>query len=52
MPRARLRLLWPDGLPRAFVEAFESVGFSWGGRWKGYCDPMHFSFSGASDVQV
>lgn len=33
---------WPNGLPRAFVEAFESVGFAWGGRWHEYCDPMHF----------
>lgn len=36
--------IWPKGLPRAFVEAMESVGFRWGGRWKGFCDPMHFEW--------
>lgn len=36
------RKLWPNGLPQAFVEAFEDEGFAWGGRWKGFCDPMHF----------
>jgi hypothetical protein len=35
-------------LPRGVVEAWESVGFDWGGRWGsgergGFCDPMHFS---------
>ena len=39
---AAWRRLWPDGLPRAFVEAFEGAGFEWGGRWRGYVDPMHF----------
>jgi len=34
-------------LPQGVVEAFESVGFEWGGRWGngpsgGYCDPQHF----------
>lgn len=38
--------LWPHGLPRAFVEAFEAQGFEWGGRWTGYCDPMHFQVKG------
>ena len=28
------------GAPK-FVEAFESAGFSWGGRWR-TSDPMHF----------
>jgi len=28
------------------------VGFAWGGRWKGYCDPMHFELVGKSDAQV
>ena len=36
---------WPRGLPRPFVEAFESCGFSWGGRWKGFADPMHFEWT-------
>lgn len=43
---------WPKGLSRPFVEAVESVGFAWGGRWKGYCDPMHFEFVGKSTAQV
>ena len=30
-------------LPRGVVEAFESVGFEWGGRWRGARDTMHFS---------
>jgi len=29
-------------LPVGVVQAFESVGFEWGGRWSGYVDPMHF----------
>lgn len=45
---------WPRGLPREFVEAMESVGWRWGGRWKGFVDPMHFEFCGgdADDVEV
>lgn len=39
---AAWRKLWPNGLPQAFVEAFEANGFEWGGRWRGYVDPMHF----------
>jgi hypothetical protein len=46
------RVRWPQGLPQAFVEAFESVGFAWGGRWKGFVDPMHFEFVGKSTAQV
>lgn len=37
---------WPYGLPEALVLAFESVGFSWGGRWKTFCDPMHVELVG------
>lgn len=40
---------WPDGHPRAWVEAMESVGFRWGGRWRGFCDPMHFELAGGPD---
>jgi hypothetical protein len=40
---------WPRGLPKAFVEAMESVGFRWGGRWRGFCDPMHFELAGGPD---
>ncbi len=35
---------WPRGLPQGFVEAFEAAGWTWGGRWREYCDPMHFSW--------
>jgi hypothetical protein len=30
-------------IPEGVVLAFESVGFEWGGRWKSYIDPHHFS---------
>lgn len=39
--KARKRRLVTD-MPPAFVWAFESVGWRWGGRWKNYVDPMHF----------
>lgn len=39
---AAWRKLWPDGVPEQLVRAFESVGFSWGGRWPTFPDPMHF----------
>lgn len=39
---AEWREIWPHGLPQAFVEALEEHGFDWGGRWRGYVDPMHF----------
>ena len=46
------RNIWPRGLPRAFVEAMESVGWRWGGRWKGFVDPMHFEWVGSNVSQV
>lgn len=40
---------WPRGMSEALVDCFESVGFTWGGRWRGrdshgraFVDPMHF----------
>jgi hypothetical protein len=35
-------------LSQSIINAWESVGFTWGGRWGtgkkgGFCDPMHFS---------
>lgn len=44
--------VWPRGLPRWFVEAMESVGFRWGGRWKGFCDPQHFELCGGQEVPL
>ena len=37
--------IWPRGVDRAFVEAIESVGWSWGGRWSKFKDGMHFQLS-------
>jgi len=34
--------LWPKGVPSELVHAFESVGWTWGGRWHGFVDNMHF----------
>lgn len=44
--------MWPRGVPRGVVAAFESCGFSWGGRWQGFCDPMHLEFVGKRDTKV
>jgi hypothetical protein len=40
----RWNQIWPDGLSQPFVEALESVGLVWGGRWRWFIDPMHFQF--------
>jgi hypothetical protein len=37
--------IWPSGLPRTVVEAFESCGWEWGGRWRTYLDPMHLQLA-------
>jgi len=34
--------VWPNAVPEGLVTAFKSVGFSWGGDWKSFPDPMHF----------
>lgn len=39
------RAHYPRGVPRELVQAFESCGWRWGGRWSGYCDPMHFELT-------
>lgn len=36
---------YPRGVPADLVRAFESCGWRWGGRWKGYVDPMHFELT-------
>ena len=38
--------IWPNGVTKEFVEAIESVGFKWGGRWGPWVDPMHFQLVG------
>ena len=38
--------IWPRGVTRDIVAIFESIGFRWGGRWKGFVDPMHFELVG------
>jgi hypothetical protein len=40
--------IWPKGLPEPFVLAMESCGWHWGGRWKGFVDPMHFEWFGGA----
>jgi len=40
--------IWPKGIPQPFVEAMESVGFKWGGRWPTFVDPMHWEWVGSS----
>jgi hypothetical protein len=39
---AEWRRLWPEGLSEPLVRCWESVGWSWGGRWATFPDPMHF----------
>jgi len=36
-------LVWKNRYPQAIVDAFESEGFAWGGRWYHY-DTMHFEY--------
>jgi hypothetical protein len=38
--------IWPEGLPQAFIRAWESCGWTWGGRWRPFVDPMHFQLVG------
>ena len=38
--------IWPDGVPQPLVRAWESCGWSWGGRWRPFVDPMHFQLVG------
>jgi len=34
--------IWPEGVSRELVAAFKHAGWSWGGKWKSFIDPMHF----------
>jgi hypothetical protein len=36
---------YPRGVSPDLVRAFESCGWQWGGRWKGFVDPMHFELT-------
>jgi hypothetical protein len=36
-------MAWKNQIPQAIVDAFESEGFAWGGRWYHY-DTMHFEY--------
>ena len=38
--------IWPRGVSRRTVDAFEAHGFIWGGWWTSFCDPMHFQYVG------
>jgi hypothetical protein len=48
---------WPKGMPREFVEAWQSVGWAWGADWDEdgkstdhtYLDPMHFELVDRSE---
>lgn len=42
---AAWREVWPRGLPQLFVVAMEAHGWEWGGRWRGFVDPMHFQLA-------
>lgn len=33
---------WPNGLSRTLVDCFKQAGWSWGGDWRAFIDPMHF----------
>lgn len=36
-------MVWKNKVPQTIVDAFESEGFIWGGRWKHF-DTMHFEY--------
>lgn len=46
------KAIWPNGVPKAFVQAFQSCGFAWGADWDedgishdhSFYDPMHFEW--------
>lgn len=42
--------IWPKGLSKTFVEAMESCGWHWGGRWRPWSDAMHFQWIGEAQV--
>lgn len=37
------KFTWTNQIPQSIVDAFESEGFAWGGRWYHY-DTMHFEY--------
>lgn len=50
-PAANPMRVYRDGetikcdMPDAFVKAWESVGWTWGGRWRPRADPMHWQYA-------
>ncbi|MBT8453023.1 MAG: M15 family metallopeptidase [Deltaproteobacteria bacterium] len=42
--------IWPHGIDEPFVRAMSSCGWSWGGWWRYFVDPMHFEWVGDADV--
>ena len=44
--------IWPDGLPPDVVRAFKEAGFSWGGDWATFVDPMHFELVGTPKAHI
>jgi len=42
--------IWPSGVDQAFVHALASCGFTWGGSWSTFVDPMHFEWTGSRPV--
>lgn len=52
--------IWPDGVSRAFVEAFQSCGFAWGADWDEdgtstdhtFADPMHFEWIARDGMRI
>jgi len=41
--RPKFPIRWQNKIPQVIVDAFESEGFIWGGRWQHY-DTMHFEY--------
>lgn len=31
-------------MPQCIINSFKDAGFTWGGDWSTYCDPMHFEY--------
>lgn len=40
------KALWPKGVSRELVNCAKEAGLKWGGDWRPWIDPMHFSLTG------